>query len=183
MCRYLLLLIFIATSAFAGEGDESLHHRSDGGHLPVVFDAQGREVGPLASFSGGSGVFIAIDGEPVFVRIDHKRLGAFQYSASEYEWVGGWPGYASTDCSGGVLVPLSDSPVPAIAVRDGVDVTLYTAVKGYSGDIGARSIRQTDDKGVTSCMTYPFAFGTAHWATRRTYPLTQHFPEPLHIGY
>lgn len=184
MCRFLLLLIVIATGSFAGERDDSPRDGSDEGLLPVVYDAQGREVGPLESLSGVNGVFVAIDGEPVFAVIDHKQLGTLHYSASEYQWVErGRLGYASTDCSGAVLVPVAESPVPAIAVRDGADVTIYTAVKGYSGDIPVRSAKETDGSGVTSCMTIPLGIGAGYWATKSTYPLTQHLPEPLRIGY
>ncbi|SAK90165.1 hypothetical protein AWB81_04796 [Caballeronia arationis] len=172
------------SQTFAGERGDSARDAGDKARLPMVYDAQGKAVGPLEYFAGVNGVYIAIDGEPVFVIVDHKRVGSLQYSASEYQWVAeGSPGYASTDCSGGVLVPNSGSPTPAIAVRDGVDVTVYTAVKGYSGNVHVWSLRQTDRSGVSSCSALRFDLGTLYWAAKSTYPLTQNYPEPLRIAY
>jgi hypothetical protein len=180
MCRVLVALLVIGASAtFAGERDSH-----DEARLPMVYDAQGRAVGQLEYFSGVNGVYIAIDGEPVFVMVDHKLVGPLQYSASEYTWVADSSvGYASTDCSGGVLVPYSGSPTPAIAVRTGVDVTVYTAVKGYSGNVHVYSLRQTDSTGATSCSATPFDEGALYWAVRSSYPLSERHPEPLRIVY
>ena len=185
MGRFLVMLLILCASLSAAGGrvDRGRDAR-DEARLPMVYDAQGRAVGPLAFFAGVVGVYLAIDGEPVFVIVDHKRIGPSQYSASEYEWVG-YPsvGYASTDCSGSVLVPLSASPTPSIAVRDGVDVTVYTAVEGYSGNVHVWSLRQTDGSGATSCSPTPYDQGSLYWAVRSTYPLTQRHPEPLRIVF
>lgn len=188
-----VLLVLCASLSVAGGRDDArrggrdphdAHDTRDEARLPMVYDARGKAVGPLEYFGGVNGVYIAIDGEPVFVIVDHKRIGPLQYSASEYEWTANQSaGYATTDCSGSVLVPLSGSPVPAIAVREGVDVTVYTAVGGYSGDVHVWSLRQTDSTGATSCSPTPFDEGSLYWAVRSTYPLTQRHPEPLRIVF
>ncbi|WP_321800390.1 hypothetical protein [Caballeronia sp. J97] len=184
MCRLLVaLLVMCAGLSFAGGRDDA-RGADDDARLPMVYDAQGRAIGPLEFFGGVNGVYIAIDGEPVFVTVDHKLVGPLQYSASEFEWAAAQSvGYATTDCSGSVLVPYSASPTPAIAVRNGVDVTVYTAVDGYSGNVHVYSLRQTDSSGATSCSATPFDEGSLYWAVRSTYPLTQHYPEPLHVAY
>jgi hypothetical protein len=185
MCRILVaVLAMCASLSLAGERDHPGRDRPEGPRLPMVYEAQGRAVGPLEYLGGVNGVYIAIDGRPIFVTVDHKLVAPLQYSASEYQWVATQPvGYASTDCSGGVLVPYSDSPTPAIAVRDGVDVTVYVAVDGYSGNVHVWSTRQTDSSGATSCSAAQYDEGDLYWAVRSTYPLTQRHPEPLRIVY
>jgi FtsP/CotA-like multicopper oxidase with cupredoxin domain len=185
MCRFLLVALLLgAALAHAGERGEPGHEADDLARLPMVVDAQGKTVGPLKSFSDTNGVYLAIDGEPVFVSLSHKLTGPQQYSASEFVWTTAQSvGYASTDCGGGPLVPYSGSPTPAIAVREGADVTVYVAVSGYSGNVHVLSLKQTDSSGVTSCSATPFDEGALYWAVRSTYPLTQHYPEPLHIVY
>jgi hypothetical protein len=186
MGRFLVvLLVLCASVASAHERDDRTHRDGDDAlRLPMVYDAQGRPVGPLEVFSGVNGVFLPIDGATVFVEVDHKRIGPSQYSASQYEWVGytSVP-YASHDCSGGVLVADAGSPTPAMPVRDGVDVTVYIAGDGYSGGVQVWSFRQTDSSGVTSCSATPIDEGDLYWAVKRTYPLTQHYPEPLRVEY
>ncbi|SAK82616.1 hypothetical protein AWB75_05275 [Caballeronia catudaia] len=185
MCRFIaVLLVMCASLTIAGGRDDRGRDARDDARLPMVYNAQGKAVGPLEYFAGVNGVYIAIDGEPVFVIVDHKRLGPLQYSASEYEWVATQSaGYASTDCSGSVQVPLSASPTPAIAVRDGVDVTVYTAVGGSTGNVHVWSLRQTDSSGATSCSPTQFDEGSLYWAVRSSYPLTQRHPEPLRIAF
>jgi hypothetical protein len=192
MCRILLALIVMCVSLTVANAHDERdgrfghdHDRRDETRLPMVYDAQGRVIGPLAFFGGVNGVYLSIDGLPVFASINHKQVGTLQYSASEYEWVANSSiGFASTDCSGGALVPNSASPIPVAIVRDGVDATLYIAVNGYSGSVHVFSLRTTDSTtGAISCTATSFDEGSLYWAVRRSYPLTQNCPEPLHVAW
>lgn len=186
MCRILVvLLVMCANASLAHDRDDSPHRGRDELRLPMVYDAQGKAIGPLEVYSGVNGVYLAIDGEPVFVSVNHKRVGPLQYSASQYEWMTyTFVPYPSHDCSGSVAVADAGSPTPAMPVREGADVTIYIATKGMSGDTQVWSFKQTDPStGVTTCMTNPVNEGENYWAIRSTYPLTQHYPEPLRVAY
>jgi hypothetical protein len=191
MHRTLVVLLVLCASvatATAGERDDDRGH-GDGGddalRQPMVYDAQGKAIGPLEVYSGVNGVYLAIDGEPVFVEVDHKRVGPLQYSDSQYEWVGyTFVPYPSHDCTGSVAVADAGSPTPAMPVREGADVTIYIAGKEESGDVQVWSFKQTDPStGVTTCMVNPIDEGTNYWPINHTYPLTQHYPEPLRVAY
>lgn len=184
MCRFLVMLfVMCASVAFAGEGDERGDHGSDQRHAPMVYDAQGGVVGPLEDYMGASGVFLEIEGSPVFVQVNHRRVGPSVYSASQFEWVGYMEvPYASSDCSGAVFVADTGSPIPAMAVREGVDVTLYIAGKVSSVDAHVGSFRYTDTSGATSCAALPLETQDL-WVVKTAYRLTQHYPEPLRIGF
>ncbi|SAK93554.1 hypothetical protein AWB79_06966 [Caballeronia hypogeia] len=159
------------------------HQAGDHDRPPMVYDAQGKPVGALRSYMGQNGVFLRIDGSPVFVQVGHKRVLATTYSASQFEWTGyvDVP-YSSADCSAGVLVVDTGSPTPAIAVRDGVDVTLYIAGNAPSMEVTVDSFRLTDLAGATLCESLSVP-STGIWTPRRSYSLTQHYPEPLRVGY
>ncbi|SAK86561.1 hypothetical protein AWB77_04622 [Caballeronia fortuita] len=162
---------------------ERRHHDGAKDRLPVVYDAQGKAVGALQSYMGRTGVFLRIDGSIVFVQVGHKRVVGTTYSASQFEWIGySQVPYSSAGCSAGILVVDTGSPTPAMAVRDGVDVTLYIASNAPSMDVTAGSSRLTDLAGATSCVSLSVPINVA-WMPRRGYSLTQHYPEPLRVGY
>lgn len=106
------------------------------GTFQKVFDAQGREVGPLESGAGQNGVYIEINGAITFVPI--VRVGtAERASAAQFQWGSvGVVLYPSSDCSGmpvllyssgsgTEVIPYTSGPRPSIAVRHGADVTAY----------------------------------------------------------
>lgn len=192
MCRMLVVLLVLCASVSAADERDERDKRDDRAHSgentlrqPMVYDAQGKRVGPLEVYSGVNGVYLAIDGEPVFVAVNHKRVGPLQYSASQYEWVGyTFVPYPSHDCTGSVAVADAGSPAPAMPLREGADVTVYIAGKQMSGNVQVWSFRQTDPStGATTCLTSLSDQGANYWAIERTYPLTQHYPEPLRVAY
>lgn len=186
MCRFLVVLFALCASlSFADERNDPAHHGGDELGLPTVYDAQGKVVGPLEVYSGVNGVYLDIDGRVVFVEVDHKRIGPSQYSASQYEWVAAtFVPYPSLDCSGSAAVADTGSPTPAMPLREGADVTVYIAGTEVSGDVQVWSVKTIDaSTGVATCETNSFDEGGPYWPTKSTYPLTQHFPEPLRVAY
>jgi len=156
---------------------------NDEDRLPMVYDGQGKPVGPLESYLGAKGVFLLIDGSPVFVQVNHKRVPPTQYSASQFEWTGYTDvPYASHDCGAGLLVVDTGSPTPAMTVRHGVDVTVFVADRVPSIDADVGSFRLTDLSGATSCEVTSLPRSDV-WTIKSAYPLTQHHPEPLRIAY
>ncbi|SAK82763.1 hypothetical protein AWB78_04046 [Caballeronia calidae] len=68
MCRVLLVLLaFCANATAADDRYQRRHHGNGEPRLPVVYDAQGKAVGFLEVYSGASGVFLNIEGRPVFL--------------------------------------------------------------------------------------------------------------------
>lgn len=186
MYRVLLVLFaFCASTTVAVERDQRRHHGNDEPRLPMVYDARGKAVGYLEVYSGASGVFLNIEGRAVFLAIAHKRLGPLQYSASQFEWVVASPvPYMSHDCSGSVAVGNQGSPTPAMPVREGADVTVYIAGTEISGGVQVWSYKAIDPStGVATCTSNPVDAGSNDWPIGSTYPLTQHFPEPLRVSY
>ncbi|KXV11127.1 hypothetical protein CR51_07635 [Caballeronia megalochromosomata] len=181
----LVLLALFASTTFADEREQRRHHANDELRLPVVYDAQGKAVGSLEVYSGVNGVFLNIGGRAVFVAIDHKRVGALQYTTSAYEWVGaGFVPYMSHDCSGSMAVADAGSPAPAMPVREGADVTVYIAGTEPSGGVQVWSYKTVNAlTGVATCTSVPFDAGGNSWPIKSTYPLTQHFPEPLRVSH
>jgi hypothetical protein len=185
MCQVVFVLLALyAISSVADERDQRHRQGKDELRVPMVYDAQGKAVGSLEVYSGNSGVYLNIEGRAVFVAIDHKRVGPLQYSASQYEWLGaGFVPYMSRDCSGSVAVADAGSPAPAMPVREGADVTVYIAGTETSGNVQVWSYKTVNaSTGVTTCTSSPFDAGNSSWQIKSTYPLTQHFPEPLRIS-
>lgn len=182
MLRLLIavLLIFGATLSYADDGGSSDPREHGDHHVLKVFDGQGKVVGSLASYGGNDGVFLTINGATTFVPIGRKNNNG-QYSASEFVWgdVGFIP-YASPNCSGTPIMVYYYGPRPSMAVREGVDVTLYIAKDAYSGPVQAVSVRQNPT--LSQCDN-TFSYLEYGFTPEATYPLTQHYPEPLRIGY
>ncbi|GJH14760.1 hypothetical protein IAG25_28635 [Caballeronia sp. EK] len=193
--RSILIASVLATLALtAHAGDDDGHHHRDR-QVPKVFDAQGREVGPLESDAGQNGVYIEINGAITFVPIG--RVGtAERASATQFQWGSDRPiligtvAYPSSDCSGtpvliysfgsGTQVLLYTSgPRPSIAVRQGADVTVYIASDADSGPVNVQSSHLNSN--FSECTR--FVATITAWTVGSSYVITQHHPEPLTIHY
>lgn len=186
-----------STSLVIADDHHDRHDDPMSFRIPKVFDAQGKIVGPLASFSGRSGVFLSINGALVLVPIIHRPRDATQTglsaerSSSEFQWsdVDSVP-YASADCSGTPLVPQTgqraddSGPRPSIVVRQGVDVTVYVAAATYSKSQVTGSYRTLGPGSTSSCFAEsPGNFTDPAWPSETAYPMTQHYPEPLRVSF
>lgn len=186
-----------ATLSYADGGADSPERRGEDHRVPSVYDAQGKFVGSLTSASGVSGVFLKVNGALTFVPIIHSaknylhgRLDA-ERSASQYQWSdSASEAYASTDCSGNPLIidtgNTQDDSVgrPSMLIRSGADVTLYVASDTYSSINVIGSFRSFFTGVPESCFAEsPGNFTPPAWPMESAYPITQHYPEPLRVGY
>jgi hypothetical protein len=182
--RYFIVLAFLVLIAVSASADDSQDRRQSGGsderHIPKVFDAQGKLVGPLAGSSGGDGVYLNVGGEVVFAAIARQTSGT-QVSATQWQWATtGFIPYASSDCSGPPLMFYYSGVYPSMAVRQGVDVVLYIASGEYSTTVHASSLRANPN--IDQCTTYSYDL-PVFLVDPSGYALTQHYPEPLTIRY
>ncbi|WP_118181407.1 hypothetical protein [Paraburkholderia phosphatilytica] len=190
-------LVCNATLSYPDSSPGSAAGQFDDHRIPMVFDAQGKTVGPLVSASGVSGVFITINGAFTFVPIIHSarnytngRLEA-ERSSSQYQWSDSSAvAYASSDCSGTPLIlqigNSEDVSVgrPSTAIRNGADVTVYVASDTYSSLNAAGSILSLNNGAPGSCIPQgPGTLAAPTWPAESAYPITQHYPEPLKVGY
>ncbi|BBP99084.1 hypothetical protein BSFA1_42130 [Burkholderia sp. SFA1] len=193
--RSILIASVLATLALtAHAGDDDGHHHRDR-HVPKVFDAQGREVGPLESDAIENGVYIEINGAITFVPIG--RVGTVERgSATQFQWGSDRPiligevAYPTSDCSGTPFLyyshgsgtlgpPLTSGPRPSIAVRQGADVTVYIASDADSSPVNVQSALGNPNP--SECQRLRATL-TA-WTVGSSYVITQHHPEPLTIHY
>jgi hypothetical protein len=145
-----------------------------------VFDAQGNMVGPLVSRQNQDGVQLTVNGTVIFAGVTRVSTNnGSQFSASQWQWANtGFVVYPAPNCSGDPVITYAMAPVrPTMLVRTGADVTAYIAKDAYSTSMAVASMRQTDGQCVS--FTHPLD----GWTPESTYPLTQHYPEPLTIHY
>jgi hypothetical protein len=182
--RGILFSALLLTAAASHAQETSVSAQSAPQNVLMVFDAQGQPVGRLdtISLSQGAaqeGVFLHLGAATVFMPVRHKRVGANEYSMSQFEWNDSASNhYASADCSGSPLVPVNSSPRPVALIRNGADVTAYIAGSGYSGVV-SNSSRSTS---AGACETFTSS-SPSFWSPQATFSLSQHFPEPLSIHY
>jgi hypothetical protein len=153
-----------------------------------VFDGQGRYVGPLVA-SGGYQVATVIEANQTTIVVPLSRTtnNSGELSASQYEWGDALTEtlyYPTTDCSG---LPFIAGPAvvrPSMIVRAGAVATVYIAPDTESSTVTVQSY------GVPgSCTTLgsnssvPPVEQEEGWAPESTYPITQHYPEPLSVHY
>ncbi|WP_082378284.1 hypothetical protein [Caballeronia cordobensis] len=186
------VLATLALTAHAGGDDDGHHHRDR--HVPKVFDAQGREVGPLESDAVENGVYIEINGAITFVPISRVATND-RASATQFQWGSYRPipigavAYPYSDCSGtpvlfyevpsGTQLHTTYGPRPSITVRQGADVTVYIASDADAGPAGVQSTHRNPN--FSECTPYVATF-TA-FTVGSSYVITQHHPEPLTIHY
>jgi hypothetical protein len=178
-----LLICGLVTSAHADDGNDRGRRENGerGDHRTLkVFDGQGHVVGPLVSY-GPLGTILNVNGIPIFAPIQHASTKiTTQYSASQFQWAGAFSAYLSTDCSGfPIITPSSASSSqvrPAQFVRQGADVTAYIAGDTYSAQTSFKSYRSG-----SACVVGTETLEA--WTAETSYPVTQHYPEPLTIHY
>jgi len=195
--RSILIASVLATLALtAHAGDDDGHHHRDKKHVPKVFDAQGREVGPLESDAVDDGVYIEMNGAITFVPISrvatNDRASA---SATQFQWGSSRPtpigavAYPSSDCSGAPVlfyeaatgpIHFMYGPRPSYTVRQGADVTVYIA---SDADAGPTSVRSTQGDSYFPPGCRPLVATYTAFTVDSLYVITQHHPEPLTIRY
>ncbi|WP_250518862.1 hypothetical protein [Caballeronia sp. ATUFL_M1_KS5A] len=195
--RSILIASVLATLALtAHAGDDDGHHHRDNKHVPKVFDAQGREVGPLESDAVDDGVYIEMNGAITFVPISRVATND-RASATQFQWGSSRPtpigavAFPYPDCSGtpvlfyevvnGTQLHTMYGPRPSYTVRQGADVTVYIANDADAGPTSVRSTNQGDSFSPLGCR--PLVATYTAFTVGSLYVITQHHPEPLTIRY
>ena len=156
-----------------------------GGETLLVFDSQGKLVGPLDDY-GGPGVYLTVSGAIAFVPIERVKVsgdGGPQtvYSATDFRWSGtNVADYTSSDCSGTPVITLITGVRPSTTIRLGNDVTLYVAPATNSAPIRIASARSGSSFTCAAASVPVTEYG---WPTESTYSLTGAHPEPLTIRF
>ncbi|SAL75332.1 hypothetical protein AWB67_04743 [Caballeronia terrestris] len=187
-----------AWPAAAADEEDSARHDSD---RPVakLLDANGRVVGKLVYFDYGGyitpyerlaqgGVILNIQGVLAYASV--VRSNPADESVRALKWYGN-PGYFSgPNCSGEVYVLLSAfGPLrPAAIVRKGPKATLYVASSKPRETVTLRSGGGYTPSGYINpdidCNDYGGQTTEIKaWKIGSTFDLTQHYPEPLRIGF
>ncbi|MFM0053585.1 hypothetical protein [Caballeronia grimmiae] len=156
-----------------------------GGETPLVFDSQGKLVGPLDDY-GGPGVYLTVNGAIAFVPVERVKVsgdGGPQtvYSATQFRWSGSNAAdFTSSDCSGTPVITLISGVRPSTTIRLGNDVTLYVAPAANSAPIQIGSARSGPNFTCAAPGTPVTEYG---WPTESTFSLTGAYPEPLTIRF
>jgi len=189
MRRWLLLMIPLVMSAMSLHADADNgqdRRRNDDHHVLRVFDAHGKPVGRLASYHGYDGVYLDINGAIVFAAVTWLRIDPNTIDSSKFQWWTFGPfNYSTTDCSGSPIIAPGSGPRPAIATRNGADVTLLIA--GNTVSTPAQIVAVFDGTRCTPPPVIghvpPSTAPVPAFTAETNYPLTAHYPEPLTIGY
>ena len=155
MKRFLAGALF-ALYTIAPLADDSAHHAKH--RLLRVFDANGRVIGNLASFSGQNGVAFTAGDATTVVPITRIQDASFHFSATDFQWLAVSSGqFTSTDCSGDPVILSAWGPRFAIPVRRGGEVTVYFASAGPAVPLTVRSSFPRDDEkpGTIGAMRTP----------------------------
>ncbi|MGF6299364.1 hypothetical protein OKW43_001818 [Paraburkholderia sp. WC7.3g] len=186
-----LLASGITSLSYGGDGNRSDGPEAgkQGEHRVLkVFDATGKNVGPVVTLGFFPGVVLHVSGATILVPISRPFDSGGQYPASQYQW--GWLasslGYPTTDCSGPPVVPAggdaSDILRPSIVVREGADATAYVAPDTHTTDVTLRSY-VAHGKCAPDTSRPDRLHMVKGWYAESTYSLTQNYPEPLTIHY
>jgi hypothetical protein len=181
-----LVATFVLLSALWGAGsvaiaddEDSLHHNSDR-PVPKLFDANGKYVGNVVYFGepefGDPGVILNIHGALVYASIKRPLD-----SPTQLQWHGFGPSYSGPNCSGTVFVQYARGPFrPAAIVRSGATATLYVA----SGTLQQMvTVQSTVTGPPETCWSESSSYVIPAWTVESTFDLTQHYPEPLRVGF
>lgn len=181
-----LLLLNVSTTFADGESRDGRYKNHDRADVqPLVFDAQGKFVGPLDDY-GDQGVYLTISGAATFVYIERAIVsgdGGPQtiYSGTEFKWSStNAADYSSSDCSGTPIITLTGGVRPSLAIRRGAEVTLYVAPATNSGPMRVASTQSGPDFHCAPSGVPTTEYG---WPTENTYSVTGAYPEPLTIRY
>ncbi|WP_288830372.1 hypothetical protein [uncultured Paraburkholderia sp.] len=177
----LALGLVVSSHSFGGSGESGRENGDRGEHRTLkVFDGHGHVVGPLVSYQP-LGTVIDVNGVAIFAPIQRSSTSTnTQYSASQFQWSGAFSSFLTTDCSGSPLITPSSASSselrPAQLVRQGTDVTAYIAGDTRSAQTTFQSYRSNG-----ACVVGTETLEA--WIAETSYPLTQHYPEPLTIHY
>lgn len=166
----------------ADEIDGARHERD----RPVakLFDANGKLVGKLVYFYGAyvqGGVVLNVHAAPVYAGVRHVGDTQQTESATEMRWEGIRPIFAGPNCTGAVYVRFASGPLrPTALARSGATATLYVASVGRKQIVTVGSTGGVDPG---ECYTSDSPSQTLAWKVESTFDLTQHYPEPLRVGY
>lgn len=147
-----------------------------------LFDGQGRAIAPLVAFQS-PGVVLDVNGTLVFAPIQRAKAGAVNlHAATRYEWQADFGAFVTPDCSGASAIVAGNNTAlrPVQLVRKGTDVTMYIAADTNSTQTTFASFQFVGGQGL-QCGAGPETLES--WPTESTYPITQHYPEPLTIHY
>ncbi|SAL00266.1 hypothetical protein AWB81_05865 [Caballeronia arationis] len=161
------------------EADRARHDRE----YPVakLFDANSKFVGRLVTFDSynvAAGVVLNVQGVLVYASISPILIGN-DPSATEMKWSGNPGLFAGSNCSGDAYIRSAVGPLrPTALARSGATATLYVGSAGPKQLVTARS----QGTGPENCYSES-PFETQAWTVESTFDLTQHYPEPLRVGY
>jgi hypothetical protein len=179
MKRFLAGALF-ALYTIAPLADDSAHHAKH--RLLRVFDANGRVIGNLASFSGQNGVAFTAGDATTVVPITRIQDASFHFSATDFQWLAVSSGqFTSTDCSGDPVILSAWGPRFAIPVRRDGEVTVYFASAGPAVPLTVRS--SFGGTGAPVCNQYPSPLTIAGYPAAAKLVITRDHPEPLRIRY
>jgi hypothetical protein len=171
-------LMLVSASGF-GEGVTASGNQGNaaGTHALKVFDATGKRVGLLASYSGADGVYVTANGTTTFVRIGREPATPGT-ARSRFVWATASDvGFDSADYSGQPIVPFdSNWPRPSVAIRQGSEVVVYIGADTNSDQIKASSFLNG-----TACSARSLT--TQSVRPESSFSVSQRYPEPLTIGY
>ncbi|SAL83913.1 hypothetical protein AWB67_06537 [Caballeronia terrestris] len=181
--RGLIVLALLLSSSMASFADD--HQDRPQRRVLQVFDANGKAVGAFKYAGGGAGVFMTVNGAPVFVPVIRRQVAGTGnqtiYSATEFEW--GWyffNQFYAADCSGSPLISDRTGPRPSFTLRRGSDVTVYIAPTTNSQYLSVSSYLLGTN---SQCQRYTTPVTAAGWPIESSYVITQDHPEPLSIHY
>jgi hypothetical protein len=172
-----VIMIFCAGLAYAQRSDQG----EAGSVVPLVLDAQGREIGEFTTFAGQDGVLLSVGQATVVLPLKRKFSpdNSRSLSATQFEWQTDLMlDYESSDCSGDPVVNSLKGPWPAVTSREGSTVTVYFPRDVPQTAFEVRSSR-LQDSGV--CQTYKVPMRNAGWPTGAKSVITKGHPEPLRI--
>jgi hypothetical protein len=145
-----------------------------------VFDARGAVVGLLAANGGDDGVYLSINGTVTFAPVSHWTNGGtfMPYLPSRFQWSeSGVVFFESTDCTGNPAIgSLISGLRPSVVVRSNAEAVLYVAGDTNASPVQVRSI-------LLNSLCGRAAGARPLLRAEATFSLTQHYPEPLTIGY
>jgi hypothetical protein len=162
----------------------SVHAQVDVTKVPGIIDANGQTVGALTTFGPFDGVLITFGKAHAVIAIERKRDPDdthLTYSASQYQWSTNQSiFYESANCSGDPVINTDIGPWPAVAFRNGSDVTVFFARNVPKRAITIASYR---DSPTQQCTTYEKTFELQAYPPGLKINITQGHPEPLAIDY
>ncbi|WP_244851079.1 hypothetical protein [Caballeronia sp. SL2Y3] len=179
---FVLIVTILATGASYADdfAPEQLGRHTEHRQRLKVFDARGAVVGLLAANGGDDGVYLRINGAVAFAPVRHwTNGGTFKpYLPSRFQWSeSGAVFFESTDCTGSPAIGALISGIrPSVVVRTNVEAVLYVAGDTNASPVEVRSISM-DSLCSRAAGARPLLRAEA------TFSLTQHYPEPLIIGY